>query len=69
MSLERKQRIVVHHAVAVVNHANHALAAGFGFDLDGARAGIERVFEQLFYDGCRPLDDLARGDFVRHCFR
>ena len=69
VALEGEQRVIVGHAVAVVDDANHALAAGFDFDADGFGAGVERVFEQLFDDGGGPLDDFARGDAVGDSFR
>jgi hypothetical protein len=59
----------VSHAVAVVDDANDALSAGFDFHANAFRAGIERVFEQLFHDGGGAFDHFARGDFIRHCFR
>ena len=68
VALESQERIVVAHAVALVYHADHALAAGFNFDAHAFRAGIERVFEQLLDDGGGPLDNLARGDFVGDSF-
>ena len=41
-----------------------ARPAAFDLDLDRARAGVERVLDELLDDGRRPLDDLARGDLV-----
>ncbi len=64
MALEGEQRVVVGHAVAVVDDANHALAAGFDFDANGFCAGVEGVFEELLDDGGGALDDFARGDAV-----
>ncbi len=64
MALESEERIVVGHAVAVVDDANHALAARFDFDANSFCAGVERVFEQLLDDRGGPLDDFARGDAV-----
>src|ERR1700730_8683028 len=60
---------VVGHDMAVVNDADHALAAGFNLDENRFRAGVERVLEQLLHDGCRALDDFARGDAVGDGFR
>src|SRR5665213_4170883 len=67
--LKGQQRIVVNHSAAIVNHANHAFAAGFDFHANRLRSSVERVFEQLFYDGRGPLDDFAGGDFVRNVLR
>ena len=69
VALEGEQRVVVGHAVAIVDDADHALAAGFDFDANRVRAGIERVFEQLFDDRRRALDDFARRDAVGDSFR
>ena len=41
-----------------------AAAAAVGDDLDAARAGVERVLDQLLDDARRPLDHLAGGDAV-----
>src|SRR5581483_4347874 len=38
VALEGEERVVVGHAVAVVNDADHAPAAGFGFDADAGHA-------------------------------
>src|SRR5580704_15504604 len=57
------------HAVAIVDHANHALAASFDLDADGLRAGVERILEQLLHDGRGPLDDFASRDAVGNSFR
>ena len=69
VTLEGEQRVVVGHAVAVVDDADHALAAGFDFDANAVGAGVERVFEQLLDDGGGALDDFAGGDAVGDSFR
>src|SRR5205814_1445817 len=38
-------------------------------NLDAPRASVERVFQELLDDRRRPLDNLARGDFVGNGFR
>src|SRR5260370_34034196 len=68
VELEREERVIVGDDVAVVDDANHALAAGFDFDANGFGAGVEGVLKQLLDDGGRPLDDLARGDAVGDSF-
>ena len=68
MALEGQQRIVVRHAMAVVDDANHALAAGFDFDANGFRAGVQRILEQLLHDGRGALDDFAGRDAVGDSF-
>jgi len=47
---------------AVVDHAELRLAAAVVDDDHLARAGVERVLDQLLYDGRRTLDDFAGGD-------
>ena len=69
MTLKGKQRIVVRHAMTIVDHADHALAAGFDFDANRIRAGIERIFEQLFDYASRALDDFASRNAVGNSFR
>ncbi len=67
--LERQQRIVLRHAAAVIDHANHPLAAGFHLNANRLRTRVERVLEQFLDHGRRPLDYLARGDLVRNVLR
>ncbi len=69
VALKRQQRVVMRHSVAVVNHADHALAAHFHFNPNGFRSRIDGVFEQLFHHRRRPLDNFARRDFIRHRLR
>ena len=69
VALERQQRVVMVHSAAVVNHADHALAARFDFDANRARARVQRVFEQLLHHRRGPLDHLARRDLVRDILR
>ena len=69
VALESQQRIVVNHAVAVVNDADHPLAADFRFDANRLRASIQRIFEQLFDNRSGTFDNFARGDFICDSFR
>ena len=69
MPLEGQQRVVMNHPGAVVDDANHALAAGFDFDADRVGARVQGVFEQLLHDRSRPLDHFARSDAIGDCFR
>src|SRR5216684_5346563 len=57
------------HAVTIIDHADHALAAHLDFDANSVRACVQRIFEQLFHHRRGPLDNLARSDFVRYRFR
>ena len=52
------------HPFAVVLDANQLLAAELDGDGDAARAGVDRVLDQLLDDGRRALDDLAGGNLV-----
>src|SRR5208282_3562873 len=57
------------HAVAVVDDADHPLAADFRLHANGLRPGVQRVFEQLFNDRSGTLDHFARSDFICDSFR
>ena len=57
------------HALAVVGHANKSPPAAVGEDIDAARPGIERVFDQFLDHAGRSLDHLARGDAIDGGFR
>jgi hypothetical protein len=61
---ERQSRISRLHPVAIVLNPNELLASELDRDHDPRRAGIERVLDELLDDGCRALDDFARGDLV-----
>ena len=50
--------------IAVVFDPNEPLAAQLDVDLDAPRARVDRVFDELFDDRRRTLDDLAGGDLV-----
>src|SRR5882762_4877841 len=69
VALERQQRVVMRHPVAIVNHADHALAAHFHFDANGLPARIDGVLKQFFHHRRRPLDNFPRRDFSRHRLR
>ena len=51
--------------MAVVGDEDALGAAAVELDAHVARARVERVFDQLFDDRRRPLDDLTRGDLGR----
>ncbi len=69
VALEGQQRVVVRHAVAIVDDADHPLAADFGFNANRLGTGVERVFKQLFDDRRGAFDYFARSDFIRHRLR
>ena len=69
VALERQQRIVMGHPVTIIDHANHALAADLHFDTNRLRTRVDGILQELFHHRRRPLDNLARGDFIRHRLR
>src|ERR1700741_4401702 len=64
MSLEGKQGVVAHHAVAVVRDADELAAAAFDLDADAGGAGVKRVFEQLLDHGRGAVHHFAGCDLV-----
>ena len=66
MPLKGQQRIVAHHAAAVVDHPHQLAAAAFHLDPDASRPGIKSIFEQLLHHRRWPLHHLARGNLVCH---
>src|SRR6185295_18575763 len=56
--------VVASHTLAVVDHSNQPLTAGFDLDIDPARACIKGVLEQLLDHRSRSLDNLACRDLV-----
>src|SRR6185312_2569795 len=69
MTLEREQRVVAAHAVAVIDDADELPAAGFNFHANACGAGVESVFQQLLHHRCGALDYFAGGDLVRYLVR
>ena len=49
---------------AIVDDPDKPAAAHFDRDVDPARAGVERILDELLDSGGRPLDDLARRDAI-----
>ena len=64
MSLKAKDRVVAGHALAVITYRDKPTAAEFDIDLNASCSGVDRIFDQFFDDGCRTLNDLARGDLI-----
>ncbi len=64
VALEGQQRVVAHHAHAVVGQANQAAAAGFDIQTKFGGPGVERVFEQFFDDAGGALDHFSGSDFI-----
>ena len=66
MAFEGQQRVVAHHAAAVVGDADEAPAACLNLDEDARGAGVERILQQFLDHGGGAVDDLAGGDLVGH---
>ena len=64
MALDGKLEIRFVHAAPVVGNADEPPPARLDRDLDMARAGVERVLDELLDRRGRPLDHFARGDAV-----
>jgi len=70
VAFEREERVVVRHAMAVVDDANHAAAAGFGFRHEWFSRQHRAAFSSnSFYGRKRAFDNFASGDFVGDSFR
>ncbi len=50
MPLKRQQGIVAYHATAVVSDLDELLSARLDLNCDSRGAGIERIFQEFFYD-------------------
>ena len=64
MARQGQRQLVAGDAAAVVGDLEQLGAAGGQLHLDGARAGVEAVLQQLLERGGGPLDHLASGDLV-----
>ncbi len=64
VALEREPRIIRAHPLAVILDAHEALAAHLDVHLDAPRACVDGVFDELFDDRRRALDNLAGGDLI-----
>jgi len=62
--LDRERQLRADDAAAVILDQDQALAAVAERHRDLARAGVERVLDQLLDRARRPLDDLARRNAV-----
>ncbi len=65
VTLERQACIFGAHALAVVFDPHETLTAQLDVDLNAPRAGVDRVFDELFDDRGRPLDHFAGSNLVR----
>src|ERR1039458_5578727 len=66
MPLEGKQRVVPHHAVAVVDDADQLSPAALNLNPNPRGSCIERVLQQLLHHGRRPLHHLAGSNLIGH---
>src|SRR5215470_1271723 len=66
MALDREVEIVARHAFAVVADADQPPPAAVGEHLDAARAGIERILDELLDHAGRTFHHFAGGDAVDH---
>ena len=69
VALEGQERVVANHSVTVITDADELAATSLDLDANACRAGIKRVFKELFDDGGGPFDDFTSGDLVRHQVR
>ena len=69
MALEGEERVVAHHAAAVIGNLDEFFAAAFHLHANAARARVQRVLEQLLYDRGRALDDFSGSDLVSDMLR
>ena len=64
VAFDRQPRVLRRHPLAVVVDADLLLAAELGVNRQPARAGVNRVLDQLLDDGSGALDHFAGGDLV-----
>jgi hypothetical protein len=61
---QRQFDLVLIDALAIVPDTHQLLATGYDVNLNGLRARVETVFDQLLDDRSRPLNDLAGGNLI-----
>ena len=66
---QRQRQLVAAHAAAVVGDPDQPAAALLQRNLDGTRACVDGVLDQLLDHRRRPLDHLPRRDAVDHALR
>ena len=66
MPLKGEQRVITHHAGAVICQADEFSAASLDVDADSGRARVESIFEQLFDHRGWTVDNFSGRDLVRH---
>ena len=66
MAGEGERQLFGVDAAAVVDDADEGDAAVGDLDADPGGAGVEGVLDELFDDGCRPLNHFTSGDAAGH---
>src|SRR5207302_3959170 len=69
MTFKGQDSVVTTHAFAIVGDLQQASTAGFDIDDDARRAGVDSILDELFGDGCRPLNHFAGSDQVGNMIR
>ena len=69
MALESQTRVGVRHSAAVVDYLNQILAAVAENNLDGGRAGVDCILNQLLDYRSRALDNFSGGNLIGHRIR
>ena len=69
MPLNREVHVLGCDSIPIVDHLDPHQAATVERDVDVRGAGVDGVLEQLLHHRCRALDNLPRGDRIRHHLR
>ena len=64
MAKKSQTDIVGRNTFPVIAHADHFNPAAFDFNGNVGRAGIDRIFRELLYNGCRSLYNFTGGNLV-----
>src|SRR5215475_10853854 len=64
MTLECKHGVILSHAAAVVGDCDQLPPTRFDFNANPRSTSVQRILEEFLDDGCRPLNNFARSDFV-----
>jgi hypothetical protein len=64
MAFEGQDRIVAHHAGAVIGNFQEPAAACFHVNYDMSRTGVNSILDEFFGNRRWPFDNFARGNLV-----
>lgn len=64
MTLNRQGQLFGRDAMTIIEYPNESRATRLDIHVNGTRARIERILNQFFDEGSRPLHHLARSDLV-----